>query len=181
MIVGSFGDKGSHDSRLLNPRGLSLDSNGNVIVADKGNKEIKVFTPDGSFVMKIGEQGRFRFPAHCVQCGEYLIVSDSFEHCIKVFNREGHFQYKFGKQGEGDGEFKLPAFLSVTQSKQLLVCDRGNDRIQILELDGTFVGKFGTKGSNLGEFNQPTSVAVLSNDQIVVCDANNQIQIFQHI
>ena len=179
--LGSFGDKGSHDSRLLNPRGLSLDSNGNVIVADKGNKEIKVFTPDGSFVMKIGGQRCFRFPAHCVQCGEYLIVSDSFENCIKVFNRDGHLQYKFGKQGEGDGEFKLPAFLSVTQSKQLLVCDRGNDRIQILELDGTFVGKFGTKGSNLGEFNQPTSVAVLSNDQIVVCDANNQIQIFQHI
>ena len=51
--------------------------------------------------MKIGGQGSFSFPIHCVQCGEYFIVSDSGEHCIKVFNREGHFQYKFGKKGRG--------------------------------------------------------------------------------
>ena len=130
--------------------------------------------------MKIGGQGSFSFPVHCVQCVEYFIMSDSNEHCIKVFNREGHFQYKFGKQGDGDGEFKYPRFLSVTQSKHLLVCDMGNHRIQVFELDGKFVGKFGTNGSKLGEFKEPFSVAVLSNDQIVVCDkTNHRIQIFQ--
>ena len=130
--------------------------------------------------MKIGGQGSFSFPVHCVQCGEYFIVSDSNEHCIKVFNREGHFQYKFGKQGNGDGEFNNPRFLSVTQSKHLLVCDGSNHRIQVFELDGKFVGKFGTNGSKLGEFKKPFSAAVLSNDQIVVCDGKNcRIQIFQ--
>ena len=178
--LGSFGGKGSLDSQLSYPWGLSLDSTGNVIVADTGNKLIKIFSPDGRFVMKIGGQGSLSFPVHCVQCGEYFIVSDSEEHCIKVFNREGHFQYKFGKQGKGDGEFSLPWFLSVTQSKHLLVCDTVNHRIQVFELDGKFVGKFGTNGSKLGEFNHPFSVAVLSNDQIVVCDkTNNRIQIFQ--
>ena len=130
--------------------------------------------------MKIGGQGSFSFPVHCVQCGEYFIVSDSNEHCIKVFNREGHFQYKFGKKGEGNGEFNRPRFLSVTQSKQLLVCDMDNHRIQVFELDGKFVGKFGTDGTKLGEFKEPFTVAVLSNDQIVLCDKNNhRIQIFQ--
>ena len=112
--LGSFGDKRSLDSQLNHPRFLSLDSTGNVIVADTGNKLIKIFTPDGKFVMKIGGQGSFSFPVHCVQCGEYFIVSVPGEHCIKVFNREGHFQYKFGNQGEGDGDFNYPGFLSVT-------------------------------------------------------------------
>ena len=130
--------------------------------------------------MKIGGQGSFSCPVHCVQCGEYFIVSDSLEHCIKVFNREGHFQYKFDKQGKGDGELNYPYFLSVTRSKHLLVCDQGNHRIQGFELDGKFVGQFGTNDSKLGEFNHPFSVAVLSNDQIVVCDKDNhRIQIFQ--
>ena len=129
--------------------------------------------------MKIGGQGSFSDPVHCVQCGEYFIVSDSIEHCIKVFNREGHFQYKFGKKGEGDGNFNCPRVLSVTQSKHLLVCDGENHRVQVFELDGKFVGKLGEKGSELGEFNRPFSAAVLSNDQIVVCDNNNRrIQIF---
>ena len=177
--LGSFGGEGSLDSHLCGHWGLCLDSTGNVIVADTNNKLIKIFTPDGRFVMKIGGKGSFRFPVHCVQCGEYFIVSDSYEHCIKVFNREGHFQYKFGKKGEGDGEFNNPRFLSVTQSKHLLVCDEGNHRIQVFELDGKFVGKFGTDGSKLGEFHYPLSVDVLSNDQIVVCDkSNHRIQIF---
>ena len=179
-LLGSFGGKGSIYRYLLNRWGLSLDSTGNVIVADTVDKLIKIFTPDGRFVMKIGEQGSFSFPIHCVQCGEYFIASDSGEHCIKVFNREGHFQYKFGKKGEGDGEFNRPRFLSVTQSKHLLVCDMDNHRIQVFELDGKFVGKFGTDGSKLGEFKGPFSVAVLNNDQIVVCDKNNhRFQIFQ--
>ena len=178
--LGSFGGKGSLDSQLSYPWGLSLDSTGNVIVADTCNKLIKIFTPDGRFVVKIGGQGSFSFPIHCVQCGEYFIVSDSSEHCIKVFNREGHFQYKFGKSGKGDGEFRWPWFMSVTQSKHLLVCDGENHRIQVFELDGKFVGKFGTKGSKLGEFDEPRSVAILSNDQIVVSDGNNhRIQIFK--
>ena len=130
--------------------------------------------------MKIGGQGAFSFPVHCVQCGEYFIVSDLGEHCIKVFNREGHFQYKFGKHGKGDGELNDPRFLSVTQSKHLLVCDQGNHRIQVFELDGKFVGKFGKNGSKLGEINNPFSVAVLSNDQIVVSDRkHNRIEIFE--
>ena len=130
--------------------------------------------------MKIGGQGSFSFPVHCVQCGEYFIVSDLGEHCIKVFNREGHFQYKFGKHGNGDGELNDPRFLSVTQSKHLLVCDQGNHRIQVFELNGKFVGKFGKNASKLGEFNNPFSVTVLSNDQIVVSDRKpNRIEIFE--
>ena len=179
--LGSFGGRGgSLDSQPLNPWGLSLDGTGNIIVADTGTKLIKIFTPDGRFVMKIGGRDSLSCPVHCVQCGEYFMVSDSGEHCIKVFNKEGHFQYKFGIQGGGDGEFNCPRFLLVTQSKHLLVCDENNHRIQVFELDGKFVGKFGTNGSKLGEFKDPFSVAVLSNDQIVVCDQdNNRIQIFQ--
>ena len=130
--------------------------------------------------MKIGEQGSFIFPVHCVQCGEYFIVSDSSEHCIKVFNREGHFQYKFGKEGKGDGEFNCPAYLLVNELQHLFVCDRENHRVQVVELNGKFIGKFGAKGSKLGEFNRPLSVAMLSNDRIVVCDeCNHRIQTFE--
>ena len=186
-LLRSFGRRGENagefkclDSQLFAPGGLSLDSTGNVIVADAGNKLIKIFTPDGRFVMKIGGKFSFSLPVHCVQCGEYFIVSDSNTHYIKVYNRKGHFQYLFGKEGERDGDFNCPRFLSVTQSRQLFVCDMNNHRIQVFELDGKFVGKFETNGTKLGEFKEPFSVAVLSNDQIVVCDKNNhRIQIFQ--
>ena len=179
--IGMFGGEGSLDSQLSNPLGLSVDSDGNIIVVDAGNnKLIKIFSPDGKFLMKIGGKGSFNFPIHCVQCDRYLIVSDLQERCIKVFDYDGNFQYKFGKQGGGDGEFNTPRCLSVNKSGLLMVCDSGNNRIQVFQLNGKFVGKFGTGGSNLGQFNSPGSLAVLSNGRIVVCEWNSRrIQILK--
>ena len=171
--VGSFGGRGSLDSQLFGPYGLSVDSYGNIIVADSGNQLNKIFSPDGNFLTKIGEQSSFTLPVHCIQYERYLIVSDYVEHCIKVFDKKGKFQYKFGRKGGGDGELNSPSFLPVNKSGHLVVCDENNDRIQVFELNGKFLGKFGIKGSDLGEFNNPTSLAVLSNGQIVVCDAFN--------
>ena len=178
--VGSFGGKGRLDSQLSSPCGLSVDSDGNIIVADSVNKLIKTFSPDGNFLMKIGAQGSFTFPLHCIQYERYLIVSDYSEHCIKVFDRKGNFQYKFGKKGGGDGELNSPNGLLVNKSGHLMVCDENNHRIQVFELNGKFLGKFGKKGGNLGELNNPTSLAVLSNGQIVVSDTyNHRIQILE--
>ena len=178
--VGMFGGEGSLDSQFRYPWGLSVDNDGNIIVADTDNRLIKIFSPDGKFLMKIGGQGSLTSPVHCVQCDRYLIVSDSDEHCIKVFNYDGNFQYKFGKQGGGDGELNHPHCLSVTNSGHLMVCDSGNDRIQVFGLNGKFVGKFGRMGSNLGKFCSPESLAVLSNGRIVVCVWNNhRIQILE--
>ena len=178
--VGSFGGFGSLDNQLRNPWGLSVDSDGNVIVADKGNSLIKIFSPDGKFLMKIGGQGSLKSPVHCIQYDRFLIVSDNDEHCIKIFDRNGNFQFKFGKKGSGDGEFDDPSLMAVNKSGHLMVCDECNHRVQVFEVNGKFIGKFGTKGSNLGEFQNPVSLAVLGNGRIAVSEfSNHRIQLFE--
>ena len=178
--VGSFGGLGSLDDKLDDPWGLSVDSDGNVIVADKGSSLIKIFSPDGKFLMKIGGQGTLKSPVHCIQYDKYLIVSDKGEHCIKVFDRNGNFQYMFGKKGEGEGEFNSPSCMAVNKSGHLMVCDECNHRVQIFELNGKFIGKFGTNGSNLGEFKNPESLVILGNNRIAVSDFHNhRIQLFE--
>ena len=162
------------------PWGLSVDSDGNVIVADKGNSSIKIFSPDGEFLMKIGGQGTLKSPVHCIQYEKCLVVSDKGEHCIKVFDRNGNFQYMFGKKGSGDGEFNAPSCMAVNKSGHLMVCDECNHRVQVFELNGKFIGKFGREGSNLGEFKNPASLAILSNGRIAVSEWNNhRIQLFE--
>ena len=178
--VGPFGGRGRLHSQVRSPCHLSVDIDGNIIVTESDNRLIKIFSPDGNFLTKIGEQGSFTFPVHCIQYERYLIVSDCGEHCIKVFDRKGNFQYKFGKEGGGDGELNSPSSLLVNKSGHLMVCDENNHRIQVFELNGKFLGKFGKNGANLGEFNKPGSLAVLSNGQIVVSDAfNHRIQILE--
>ncbi|XP_078352834.1 E3 ubiquitin-protein ligase TRIM45-like [Oculina patagonica] len=177
--LSTFSSKGSLDHQLYFPHGLSLDSDGNVIVTG-GAKQVKIFHPNGQFFRKIGVEGSFIFPWHCIQYYKYLIVSDHDADCIKVYDRDGNFLYKFGKTGEGDGEFNKPRCLSVNKAGHLMVCDTWNYRVQVFELSGKFVTKFGRKGSGIGEFDLPISTAVLSDGRIVVSDfCNHRIQIFE--
>ena len=57
----------------------TIDRNGNIIVADRGNKLIKLFSPSGQFLYKLGEgeDEGFTSPCHCIQNDKYLIVSDN--------------------------------------------------------------------------------------------------------
>ena len=179
--LNQFGEGGNLDLKLKNPHGLSLDCDGNIIVGSAGNKLVKIFSQSGGqLLQKIGGNGSFTFPIHCIQYDKYLIVSDSHEHCIKVHDRDGKFLYQFGKEGEGVGEFNKPRCLSVNKSGHLMVCDTGNHRVQVFELNGRFITKFGRRGSGIGEFNRPVSTAVLSDGRIVVTDCwNHRIQIFE--
>ena len=177
--LSQFGKEGSLDHELMKPYGLSLDSDGNIIVADTGNKLIKFFTPSGEFIRKIGGDGILDNAHYCVQQGKHFIVSD-IDHCIKIFDLKGNYLYKFGKQGEGDGDFKSPRGLLVTQAGQLAVCDSENHRVQVFEQNGKFFTKFGKNGSEIGDLYYPTSLAALSDGKIVIADMyNNRIQIFK--
>ena len=173
-----FGDRGSLDRQLDDPCGLSIDGDGNILVADFNNKLIKIFSAGGQFLSKIGKEGSFTAPFHCIQHENYLIVSDSGDHCVKLFDRKGNFLYKFGKKGNAEGEFIKPRCLSMNKAGHLMVCDKENHRIQVFELNGKFVAKFGRKGRE--EFNTPVSAAVLSDGKIVVTDfKNHRVRLFE--
>ena len=180
QYLGHFGEEGSLDRQLNGPCGLSIDSDGNILVADSLNKSIKIFSSGGHILSKIGKEGSFTEPFHCIQHDNYLIVSDSDDHSVKLFDRKGNFLYKFGKKGNADGEFNIPRCLSMDKAGHLMVCDKGNYRIQVFDLSGKFVTKFGRKGSGMGEFDTPVSATVLSDGKIVVTDfQNHRIQLFE--
>ena len=149
QYLSHFGGKGHLDRQLDFPCGLSIDNDGNILVADRDNELIKIFCAGGQFLSKIGKEGDFTKPWHCLQHDNYLIVSDSDDHSVKLFNRKGNFLYKFGKMGNADGEFNTPRCLFMNKAGHLMVCDKKNYRIQVFDLSGKFVAKFGRKGGRM--------------------------------
>ena len=179
-----FGGKGNLNHQLNLPLGLSVDCEGNILVADPRNKSIKIFSPWSQFLRKIS-QSRSSFiynffPWQCIQHEKLLVVSDSYEHCVKVFDKEGVFLYKFGEKGRKKGKFNEPNGLTVNKEGHLMVCDAMNHRVQVFEMSGKFVTNFGISGSGKGELKEPVSMAVLSDGKIVVSDfKNDRIQVFE--
>ena len=180
-----FGQSGEYISSFHNgnslsePRGISFDADGNLIVCDAGNKCVRFFSPEGNIFKTVGA-GRLRLPLDCVCHRGKLFVSDRDAHLIKVYNSNGRFLYEFGTYGTGNGELNNPTGLAVDKMGHLLACSPGNDQVQVFTLDGKFVAKFGEYGKGLGQMLSPSSVSVLKSGHVVVSEFdNNRLQIFE--
>ena len=58
-----FGGKGNLDHQLDYPHGLSVDNKGNIIVADRYNQSIKIFSPDGHYLNYVNSGMRVLLPS----------------------------------------------------------------------------------------------------------------------
>ena len=84
----------------------------------------------------------------------------------------------FGKEGSGDGMFKFPHGVAVSDGDEIVVADSNNHRVQVFDSNGTFLRSFGHKGVNAGEFNFPYGIAINKDRNIFVADnKNHRIQI----
>ena len=57
-----FGEYGILDHQLSYPKGLSINGNGDIIVADYGDKLIKIISSNGKYLRKFGGSGTLVSP-----------------------------------------------------------------------------------------------------------------------
>ena len=87
-----IGSKGSGNCRFMCPRGLALDKQNNIIVADSENHRIQVVSINGEFIGDFGkigwDPGSFHTP-HGVAVDEdgNVIVADTKNHRLQIFTR----------------------------------------------------------------------------------------------
>ena len=85
----------------------------------------------------------------------------------------------FGKEGLGDGMFKYPRGVAVSDRDEIVVADCVNNRVQAFDSNGTFLRSFGHKGKNAGEFSFPHGIAINKDRNIFVADRDNhRVQFF---
>ncbi|MDO8715249.1 MAG: peptidoglycan-binding protein [Dehalococcoidales bacterium] len=185
VFVKALATIGSNDGQVKEPRGITVDAQGNVYVADTSNHRIQKFDSNGNFVTKWGNtrgsgDGQFSAPVDvAVSAQGNVYVADNYNYRIQKFDSNGNFLAKWGTQGSGDGQFNSPNGIGVDSGGNVYVADYGNNRIQKFDSNGTFITKWGTQGSGDGQFNSPVDVAVDAQGNFYVADyGNNRIQKF---
>ena len=91
-FISKFGKKGNKDGEFDNPRYLSVDKEGLLMVCDSGNHRVQVFELSGKFVRKFGskgsKRGEFNCPVSTARLSDgRIVVIDRDNHRIQIFDQ----------------------------------------------------------------------------------------------
>jgi DNA-binding beta-propeller fold protein YncE len=169
----SRGGKGTGKGQFDSPTGIAVDPNGNVLVADTGNRRIEKFSPNGAFVTDIGQ---FEAPngISIDRAGIIYIAEIGSMHCVQKIGPDGTFIAKWAPELYG------PRKIAIGPDDSIYVVDSGRNRIVKFSPDGQVLASWGSEGSGDGQFRGLSSVAVDSiNSKVYVADPlNSRIQLF---
>lgn len=168
------------------PTGLSIGSDGNLLVADTHYYRLLIYSPQGELLRTIGGTlgqgpGEFGQVTDAVQDskGNYYVAEKGEYDRIQKFSPEGEFLLQWGGHGRGPGQFVLPQSLAVDENDHIWVADACNHRIQVFDTEGKLLRMWGSEGRGLGELYYPYDLVLGENGDVYVCEyGNHRVQKF---
>jgi len=139
-FIKHWGSTGEGPGQFRGVKALAIDAQGNVYVADAGNKRIQVFDAEGTFKSEFGNVGTPL--AMCMTRGstQYLYVSHAGDEdgmddaTIYKVQLDGKVVGKFGSAGKLPKEFGLANSIDCRNENELLIGEMTNWRVQKVTL-----------------------------------------------
>ena len=168
--VNKFGKSAYEKGMLKLPRGIILDGEQRMYIADLNNSKVQVFSSNGKFIEDFGKGRLLRPHSVAIFQKKWCFVSDMHANTVVKFaQRNNKFVCK-----SANGEFNYPSGLTVDTDGNVLVADSYNNRIAVLDSDLKLVQDIGRD-----HLIYPRDVKMNEN-QIFVADNNrlNNIHVY---
>lgn len=202
IYAGIEGAPGLHDSdnplsaQFNNPKGMAIDKNDNLYIADSNNNAIRKITKNG-VVSTIAGTGFNRPAAVAVDTSGNLYVADTYNNVIRKITTSGVVTTVAGSgapvYADGTGaaaSFKNPQGITIDKNGNLIVVDTGNNSIRTVTPSGvvtTLAGDGESSGSTndidwRAKFNSPAGITVAPDGTFYLADSgNNRIRLLKMI
>lgn len=170
-------DAATPPGKLQEPRGVTVLSDGTIVVCDFGNNRLQMFDRQQRFIKLIGHGGEgaaeFKQPgAVAVGPGDEFFVADTWNHRVQVFAKDGTFKRQWL------GSFFSPRGIAVDAQGNVLIADSGHNRVARFNVNGDKLGEW-DGSANSGRFQEPIGIATGADGRVYVSDVGNgRLQIF---
>ena len=154
------------------PKGLSVDWNGDVFVADRSHDRISVFSNLLRYKHTFG-QGSLLDPQDVKLTTDKVVVLDWSPNCIHFFSRSGDLLTSCVPQGVGQECLAYrPYFFCLDGEQNIFVSDCYHHVIKILSSSGQLLHSIGRGGIGKGEFIKPFGIAISKSGILFVLSHN---------
>ncbi len=142
-LISGFGERGPDRGQFEFPRGLAVDEEGNLYVADSLNYRVQALTEKGTCMWAVGEphedimaaERRFSLPVSIELADDgYLYLVDAFASEIFVLDTEGKQLGRYGEWGHDEGFFYYPGGMAYAGDEKFAIADTYNNRVQIVRI-----------------------------------------------
>lgn len=165
--ITKFGGKGTDPGKLLDPVGLDLDADDNVVVVDRMRSILSIFTLGGNFIREIAlpkavppgitvdpplKKGlRFQEVAVDHDTGDFYVVEANNSR-IWVLDEGGTVQRIWGDPGYDVGQLNGPLYIRFDPDGNLATANLVSTRISTFSKEGEHLRSFGIKKAQVGGF-----------------------------
>ena len=168
----TFGGWGTGEGELGHPRGIAVDGQGRVFIADTGNDRIVLFTAEGEFIEDWGRRGtgpgEFAAPQGIAIRGGEVYVLDSGNRRVQRLTTTGR------PLGEWTlNEAQDPYAIALAPDGTVYLADRGAHLVYKFTPDGQLAAQWGGEGERRGQLSKPGGLAVAADGSIYVADTGN--------
>ena len=167
--------EGRGDGQLNYPKGLCIDSNGDMYVADCLNNRVSVFSKELKFLNYLGTQ-QLKCPRDVKVTQDSVVVLDRSANCLHFFSRRGELLRSFLTQGE-DGLVYHLQFFCLDIAGNILVTDYYRHCIKIFSPSGQLIHTIGKEGHGRGELFCPFGISVTQSGTIFVVSHNDSFSL----
>jgi sugar lactone lactonase YvrE len=195
-----FFDGPAEEAQFNDPRGIAVDPDGLVYVADTGNHRVRRITPQGAVTTfaELPGPDKVQRPSEARLSGPYgvaadgegrVFVADTTSNTIQLIDAEGvrSVYAGNGSWGDTDGQpvaasFRSPVAIALDAAGNLYVADCFSHRIRRVAADGVVstVAGDGTPGLKdsgrlQSRFFGPYGLTLVGDKRLVVADTSNHV------
>ena len=184
-LLWSLGQDGEEEHKLKWPLGIATNTKKQFLIADNGDKTVKVFDSNGKFDFRFNPQtddaDTKLYILDVTTAGEddkiYLLVDltkpGAGKTEVQVFNKTADLQHKFPVRGSGYWGDKLTV-ISDKQRGKILQLTGGV--VYVYELTGEFVCSFGE-----GVFKDATDITATCDGRVMIVDRGDDSLYFNDV